>query len=260
MWKTSFVSTLRPRDSFRDLAAFARQTGADGVDLRLGAGHSHGLDLPLSRIDFADVRALAEEIPVANLGSPLRVGTPSAGAAAEYLELAARVGCPGVRAFIDNRAAGEEEEQWHDRVASSFETLAECLGEGLSRLWFENHGHTSSLALLTKLMGAWPFGCVWDLAHSAEAGEAYAEGPPILGARLRHVHIKDQRREPLTGHMEQTPLFEGELGLEGALDELRATGFEGCVALEMKSDPGNQSLMRLIRKRNETLLSCGATA
>jgi len=74
------------------------------------------------------------------------------------------------------------------------------------------------------------FAALWDVHHPARMGEAVVETDRAIGARVRHVHVKDARR---TGDgWELVPLGEGELPVREMLACLAVRGYAGVVALD----------------------------
>jgi sugar phosphate isomerase/epimerase len=61
-------------------------------------------------------------------------------------------------------------------------------------------------------------------------GETAAQTMALLGARLRHVHIKDARRRG--DGWELVLLGEGEVPVAEALAAIRAGGYDGYYAVE----------------------------
>ena len=76
-------------------------------------------------------------------------------------------------------------------------------------------------------------GVLWDIEHPHRRGEAPAETVRKLGARIRHVHIKDSF-PALPGERKARPtlLGEGEVPIVECVRALRAIEYDGWYCLE----------------------------
>jgi len=108
------------------------------------------------------------------------------------------LGAPGLRVFGDTIQPGADRASTRGWIADSIRTLADYAGPKGIEVWLETHGDFATApeteAILTKA-GRRETGVVWDPANSFIATqERPTEGAAILGAAIRHVHIKDLRR------------------------------------------------------------------
>jgi sugar phosphate isomerase/epimerase len=96
-----------------------------------------------------------------------------------------------------------------------------------------------------------------DTSHAAVAKHDLVEVRRLFGDRLRHVHLSDNAGKGWDSHL---PPGEGVLDLDGFLQDLGKSGFEGTVSLEVDlrkraDDPaGLRSLLVSMRERVETEL------
>jgi sugar phosphate isomerase/epimerase len=69
-----------------------------------------------------------------------------------------------------------------------------------------------------------------DTSHAAVAGHDPTEVRRRFGDRVRHVHLSDNAGKGWDSHL---PPGEGVLDLDGFLDDLSASGFDGSISLEV---------------------------
>ena len=74
-----------------------------------------------------------------------------------------------------------------------------------------------------------------DTAHLAAGGGDPAELIRRYPDRIRHVHLKDVRLDPV----EFLPLGEGQIDFEDVRDALRESGYDGWLLVELDSYAGN---------------------
>ena len=158
--------------------------------------------------------------------------------AARSIELAARLGAPGIRVFGDRVQEGQDRETTRGWIAEALARLGETARPHGVEVWIESHGDfaqardTLSVVPADRAAGV---GVLWDPANAFEAGEAPAEGLAVLGDRVRHVHLKDVARQTTgEGRRGWVPRLvgHGELRPERVLGALRAHGYDRWVSFE----------------------------
>ena len=158
--------------------------------------------------------------------------------ASRSLELAARLGAPGIRVFGDRVQPGADLATTRGWIAEAMQALAEAAERIGVQVWIESHGDFARAAdtlSILQLVPSRATGVVWDPANAFEAGEAPAEGPRVLGERIRHVHIKDLLRTRASGGgTAWTPVLvgEGEFPAADVLALLRHARYQGFVSFE----------------------------
>jgi glucosamine-6-phosphate deaminase len=242
--KISFSTLACPSWPLSAVIETAARLGYDGIELRF----LEDSDRLWERPDLAGegLRETLARLRDGGLAVPC-VDTsaffhhPDAGArkaaadhAERMIELAARLGAPGIRVFGDRVQPGADLDSTRQWIAEGLVGLREkALSAGVE-VWIETHGDFArardTLALLNDVP-ARGIGVLWDPANAFELGEDPVEGARALGAKIRHVHLKDLVRRPM-GPGQPVLVGHGEFPVARALSILPAVGYDGWVSLE----------------------------
>src|SRR5262249_39782347 len=101
------------------------------------------------------------------------------------------------------------------------------------RIGVETHDEFASartVASALQLAPAGTVGAIWDMWHTARAGETPAESLQHLDGRVINVHLKDARRTA-TG-WQLVLLGEGDIPVRDGLRLLNAAGYDGFISVE----------------------------
>src|SRR6185436_17225515 len=226
----------------------AGRLGYDGVELRFLEGDDALWARPELtgaglRESLARLRDAGLEVSCVDTRSFFHQGEASARAAAldeavRSIELAARLGAPGIRVFGDSVQEGQDRETTRGWIADALARLGETGQPQGVEVWIESHGDfarardTLSVLPADRAAGV---GVIWDPANAFEAGEPPAEGLAALGDRVRHVHLKDLARQRSgEGRRGWVPRLPGHGELEPArvLAALHARGYDRWVSFE----------------------------
>jgi sugar phosphate isomerase/epimerase len=238
--RVSFSTLACPDWTMPQIIAIAVGEGYDGIELRFVQGEDSLWKLPVfSGKELASTkRALGDRaLTISCLDTSCRFHSPDATERERWItegermaDLAAELGAPGLRVFGDTIQPGADRASTQNWIAESIRELAEITEARGVELWLENHGDFAAAPQTAAILAqaACPrAGMVWDPANSfAATQEQPAEGAALLRAAIRHVHIKDLRRDQngwkhvLTGEGD-FPL----LDLKGALDRLQYDRF-----------------------------------
>jgi glucosamine-6-phosphate deaminase len=225
----------------------ASRLGYDGVELRFVEGDDALWARP--ELTGSGLRETLARLRDAGLGVPC-VDTrsffhsPDAAArrsavdeAERTAEVAARLGAPGIRVFGDRVQDGADLASTRGWIVESLAALRDRLrGTGVA-VWLETHGDFATAAatrLVLEEAGSEGLGAVWDPANAfSEFAEEPEAGAAALGAFIRHVHLKDERR-PADGKIPWPPALPGRGDFPGGrvLASLRAARYEGWVSFE----------------------------
>ena len=238
--KVSFSTLACPDWTMAQIITIAVRERYDGIELRFVQGEDSLWKLPVfSGTELASTkRSLADHaLTISCLDTSCRFDSPDAADRAHWrmegermADLAAALGAPGLRVFGDTIRSGTDRESTKGWIADSVRTLAGIAESRGVEVWIENHGDFVTAEQTAEILAEADCpntGVVWDAANSfAAVEERPARGAALLGAMIRHVHVKDLHRHEegweyvLTGEGE-FPLLE----LKGALDQLHYDRF-----------------------------------
>jgi inosose dehydratase len=134
------------------------------------------------------------------------------------------------------RAAGTTDADY-DALGRALDRVVDVAGEfGLTASYHPHLGTiVESPGEVDKLMSRSRIGFCPDTAHLAAGGGDPAALIRRYGGRVRHVHLKDLRREPFAF----LPLGQGELNFGGILAALDEAGYDGWLVVELDSYDGD---------------------
>jgi len=134
------------------------------------------------------------------------------------------------------RAAGTQDADY-DRLAEALDQVVDiAAAEGVEASY---HPHLSTIVEspdeLHRLLPSTRIGFCPDTAHLAAGGGDPAELIRRYPDRVRHVHLKDVRLDPL----EFLPLGQGDLDFADILQAVRASGYDSWLLVELDSCDGD---------------------
>lgn len=243
--KYAFNTASAPNLTLTELLAAAREYGYDGLEIRSGIGHAHGIDIATGRERRQALRKEAEEtgIVLAALGVTSRFTLAEQteaqiGAAEQAIGLAADMGIPCVRLFCGRIAADDSRDKARERVVSALRRLAPVGARHGVALLLETHDDWSApreLAEVLRRIDHPSVAALWDVLHTQHEGEASpAEAVSALGPWLRHVHVHDGVRKPQgeAGHPHYRPLGGGDVDHAQVIRALNGIGYTGWLSGE----------------------------
>ena len=96
---------------------------------------------------------------------------------------------------------------------------------------------------------------MWDPCNAVRLGEVpYPDGYRHVRGLLRHMHIKDVRKNSATGDFEYVPVGEGMIDFRGQFGALRDDGYDGTMSLETAYIRPDGNKMEATRECLEGLL------
>jgi sugar phosphate isomerase/epimerase len=207
--KVSFSTLACPDWTMPQIIAAAARDAYDGIELRFVQGEDSLWKLPVfSGKELASTkRALADSaLTISCLDTSCRFHSPDATERRRWItegdrmaDLAAELGAPGLRVFGDTIQPGADRASTQSWIAESIRELAEITAVREVEVWIENHGDFAAAGETAAILlqAASPrVGVVWDPANSfAATQEQPAHGAAQLSLAIRHVHIKDLRRD-----------------------------------------------------------------
>ena len=207
--KVSFSTLACPNWTMLQIIAMAAGESYDGIELRFVQGEDSLWKLPVfSGKELASIkRALADNaLTVSCLDTSCRFHSPDAAERGRWIsegsrmaDLTAELGAPGLRVFGDTIQSGTDRASTQNWIAESIRELVDITAARGVEIWIENHGDfagAAETAAILQQVASPRTGAVWDPANSfAAKKEQPARGAARLGAAIRHVHVKDLRRD-----------------------------------------------------------------
>jgi sugar phosphate isomerase/epimerase len=242
--KSSFSTLACPASTMLQVVGLASDAGYNGIELRFIEDQDALWKLAeFSGEGLAATKQLLTDhgLVISCLDTSCRFHSPDAKEREHWLEegermsdLAAELGAPGIRVFGDTIQSGVDRTSTRAWIAESIRKLADSAAHRNVEVWLESHGDFSTAAetraILTDVDSP-NVGALWDPVNSfVSADEPPADGAEILGALIRHVHIKDVQRDAegyryvLTG--------DGEFPSSDLSASLRALQYDRFVSFE----------------------------
>jgi sugar phosphate isomerase/epimerase len=226
------------------IIAIASVAGYDGIELRLVQDEDSLWKLPAFRgKQLASTKQCLSDhgLAISCVDSSCRFHSPDARQRARWLEegermadLAAALDAPGIRVFGEKIQPGADRASTRGWIADSIRELACRISASGIEVWLETHGDFAGAAATAEILAearSLKIGVVWDPANCfLESGERPQAGASHLGARIRHVHVKDLCRNP-EGWKPALP-GEGDFPLPEVRSALRQLNYDRFVSFE----------------------------
>jgi len=243
MIKTSFSTLACPDWSLAEILSRASTYGYEGVELRVVSRELDLWNLPeFQSRSLSATRTLIEDhnLVITSMNSSACFHSPDVeelqrnfDGALRMAEIAAGIGAPSVRVFGDRVQSGNDRKHTATRIADSLSWLAERLMHTEIEVWLETHGDFARSADVEEIfaqLDGLNVGIIWDPAN---AFEQRGEAPlihPRLSSRIRHVHLKDLKKEALCSCYVLPG--EGEFPFNAMFSSLAEIGFDRFVSFE----------------------------
>ncbi|MEK8129091.1 sugar phosphate isomerase/epimerase [Paenibacillus filicis] len=239
--KYAFNSASCPELSLDELIQTARIYDYQGLELRSGIGHRHGVELTAGQMEKSRLRTLLADseieiccLSISNTFSkPVEVGY-QIGETMSYLELASSLSIPNVRVFCGRIPADGSRETSRESIIDALYSLGEVAGDCGVRLVVETHDHWSDPRLMAEIMrevNRPQVAVAWDVIHTEREGQAGPEEVyETLGPWIQHVHFHDGLRR--LDRLHYRPIGTGEFDQLRIARVLVKAGYQGYVSGE----------------------------
>ncbi|MEW9700527.1 sugar phosphate isomerase/epimerase family protein [Paenibacillus sp. SI8] len=243
--KFAFNSASTPKLTLPEMLETARKYGYQGLEIRSGVGHLHGIELeagPVLRRSFRQQAAEAG-IELVCLGISHRYSRPQEAEAQlvgtmAYIRLAHDLGIQLLRVFCGRIPENDTREQAKRSIVAALRRLGSYAGEHGVTLVVETHDDWSDPAYMAEIMQETAhshIAATWDVLHTQLEGNAAPEAVlSSLGPWIRHVHIHDGVRKQGSDrhHPHYRPIGSGEIDHLGIIRLLLSHGYEGYLSGE----------------------------
>ena len=229
-----------PGWTLEETAKHARAYAYAGVDLRLIDGEVVSVDSVRANRQRIKQLFPANELPVATLATSVRLATreprirqATLEEGCAWIDLAAELQVPVIRFFAARNPPEMDLEASIQVVGEMLALLSERALQANVKIGVETHDEFASARTVARALALAPSdvtGAVWDMWHTARAGESPRECIEQLRDRVINVHLKDARR---TAEGWQLVLLgEGDIPVRHGLLDLQELGYDGYVSVE----------------------------
>lgn len=253
--KLCFMTFVCPEWSMEQAVRFAAEAGYDGVEIRVDAGHRHGVSSQSSQAARREVRTLFREagVEVACVATSVNFAYPDAEThrlniadAKANLALAADLGAPVVRIFAGGRIPRLTDDA-AARVAAAFDEVGDfAAASGVCPMLECGHDIIVDAAAAEAVFARVTtpnFGALWN--HS-DMDDATFE---VMRPRIRHFHIHNEVRDPANTNL---------VGLAARMQGIGYRGYASLEIIEKRNLPADEltaiaaRLQRQIREGEAT--------
>lgn len=245
--KPGFMSSVCPTQTLLELIHTAEQFGYQGLEFRLDWGQNHGVELEATPAQRREARRMLADHGIAAsciaTGIKFAYADPDAHAPQREslqraIELAADVGAPYLRTFVDPLPEDDPEARARviDLAAASY-AIADAWAQAADVVVLvETHSNMRAewaKAILDRAQ-AENVGVLWHIGHHLRRGQSVDEAYCYLRGHVRHVHFAAREDDP---HVRDTDN-------QRSFDLLGADGFEGFFSVEIINPDDPEAVLR----------------
>jgi len=153
----------------------------------------------------------------------------------EFVELAARLGCPNVRVYLDKIPGGEDRYRCLPRAIGAIRSMTGLLSRTGVTLLIENGGDfpgSADLWFVVDGVGHPMVRSAWNQCTAFGAGERATTSIPRLATKLGLVHLCDATFDDYGVLQEYTNLGDGHTEIERQIEFLKGLVYTGYVMFE----------------------------
>ncbi|MCY3021012.1 MAG: sugar phosphate isomerase/epimerase [Planctomycetota bacterium] len=245
--KLSFTTWVCPEWTVAAIVDGMQTYGYDGVELRIGKGHLHGVELDSPPDYLAQVRKQFDDanLAVSCVATSFTFSSPDVterqktiAGVKQCLRMADAIGAPYVRVFGGDIPPGLEATGVIDYIAESLEECTEFAEKEKIRamILLETHGAFSHSKYTTEVMSqvySPKLGVLWDILHPIRVLESVEDTYDAICDFVRHAHVHDCAFNE--GRTKIVPCEPGEgfVPMAQIVDLLKSGNYRGYLSLEV---------------------------
>ena len=244
MIKIGFSSLVCPGWNLDTIIESASSMGFDGVELRGLRGELH---LPLvpalaARPDQVREKFQAKKVELICLGASATLDScmkrdvaKQKAVITEFIELAARLGCPFVRIYVGEVQRRDNRRKAVARISEALRSMVPVVSRHKVTLLVENAGDfpgSEDLWFLIDAVGHPNVRCCWNQCHAMTIRERATNSLPRLGNKIGFVHVCDAAFDEQGTLLEYKPLGEGDVEVERQIEFLKGLVYDRYVVFE----------------------------
>lgn len=236
--KISFLTFACPQWPVPQIIEAAKRHRYHGIDFRIDEGHAHGVETTATKNFRADVRRRLQDAGLESpcLATSMYLNQPqSLDEAPARIELAADIGCKGVRVFCGPAPDDRATPQVIATVGERLRAMAEQSAPAGVEIWLEAHDtlvRGVDAAAAVRAANHPAVGIVWDNMHPYRMHEPLDVTFSAIGTMIRHTHMHDADADDTLHVATIKPLDQGAMPMDDMLRRLARTGYDGYLGGE----------------------------
>jgi sugar phosphate isomerase/epimerase len=257
-FKLSFTTGVCPEWTVAAIVDGMQTYAYDGVELRIGKGHLHGVELDSPPDYLTEVRKQFDgaNLAVSCIATSYSFASPditerqkTINNVKQCLRMADTVGAPYIRVFGGDIPHGLEATGVIDYMAEAIDECTEFAEKEKLRsmLLLETQGafsHTKYLKEVLSQVYSNKLGVLWDVLHPLRAMESVDTTYDAICGHVRHVHMHDCAFNDDRTRIQPCEPGEGFIPLAQVVDLLKAGNFRGYLSLEiLHKDPDSDEVL-----------------
>ena len=245
-FKLSFTTWACPEWTAAAIVDGMQTYGYDGVELCIGEGHQHGVEIDATPDVLQDVRRQFDEanLAVACISTPYQFSSPDAAERQTNIEelkqclrMSEQLGAPYIRVYGGEVPADCEVTGIVDFVAEALSDVADFADEEALRakVLLQTEGPLSHSKYITEVMSqVWNkrVGVLWDVLEPLRVLEKPETTYDTICDHVRHVHIHDYQFNEDRTELTPCRLGEGFVPMGRVVDLLKAAAYRGYLSVE----------------------------
>ena len=245
--KLSFTTWVCPEWTIAAIVDGMQTYGYDGVELRIGKGHLHGVELDSPADYLGDVRKQfdAANLAVSCIATSFSFASPdiverqkNINGLKQCLRMADAVGAPYIRVFGGDVPHGLEPTGVIDYIAEALDECTEYAEKEKFRsmILMETYGafsHSKYAAEVLSQVFSSKLGVLWDVLHPMRVLEPVEDTYDTLCDYVRHVHVHDCAFNDDRTKILPCEPGEGFVPMSHVCDLLKSGNFRGYLSVEV---------------------------
>jgi sugar phosphate isomerase/epimerase len=244
--KLSFSTWVCPEWTVAAIVDGMQTYGYDGVELRIGKGHLHGVELDSPADYLAGVRKQfdAANMAVSCISTSFTFSNPDPAERQKTIEnvkkclrVADAVGAPYIRIFGGDIPHGMEVTGVIDYVAEALDECTEYAEKEKMRsmILIETHdafSHSKYIGEVLSQVFSKKLGVLWDVLHPIRVLESVEDTYDSICDHVRHLHVHDCAFNDDRTKLAPCAPGEGFVPMSRITDLLKSGNFRGYLSLE----------------------------
>lgn len=250
MIRLSTMTSVCPDWTLNQVLEGLKKHGYQGLEPRVGWGHSSKIELDMSLSERVSVREQVERegLVICCVATGARFATPdlselknSIDEAKAGIDLAADLGAPMIRTFGGPRGTGQLYGIVH-RTAEAYKQVMDQAAERGVTVLLETHDEwcvSNQVRAVVERVNHPNFKVLWDIQHPQRFMERPKDTMRTIGHLTAHLHAHAAQFDAKKDQFVPANLGEGDLDHIKPLQMLDEVGYDGFFSVEVIHKPGS---------------------